>query len=167
MVLVPLGVSLNSWSRSIDPKSKSRTENNGGFTDDSGINSFHRVGTNSIDTTGGKNKKRSKKGLAQLVKTKIVSPIQQVLEQTKEKEKRSDAPDNTDISLNMSATSTMLSKKKKRKKKSSSSAPRRKSTASSRKKTVGASIKRLQKKRIGQSKKKPSARKRSTKKSSS
>ena len=166
MVLVPLGISLNSWSRSIDPKSKSRTENNGGFTDDSGINSFHRVGTNSIDTTGGKNKKRSKKGLAQLVKTKIVSPIQQVLEQTKEKEKRSDAPDNTDISLNMSATSTMLSKKK-RKKKSSSSAPRRKSTASSRKKTVGASIKRLQKKRIGQSKKKPSARKRSTKKSSS
>ena len=166
MVLVPLGISLNSWSRSIDPKSKSRTETNGGFTDDSGINSFHRVGTNSIDTTGGKNKKRSKKGLAQLVKTKIVSPIQQVLEQTKEKEKRSDAPDNTDISLNMSATSTMLSKKK-RKKKSSSSAPRRKSTASSRKKTVGASIKRLQKKRIGQSKKKPSARKRSTKKSSS
>lgn len=157
MVLVPLGVSMTNWARSIDPKSKVRTDHRS-FTDDTGSNSFQRVGSTSHGT-GEKEKKKI--SLGRMIKPKMVSPTQQMLEQTKEKEKRADGPDTSDISFNMAATSSgvggkrnksgskLVKKdggKKKRKKKRQSSSSSSSSSATG----VRSTIKRLQRKRNSQ-----------------
>ena len=145
MVLVPLGVSLNTWTRSIDPKSKSRT-----FSDDSGSHSFQRVGGTSHGTGDKLSKSRKRSGLGHLIKNKLVSPVQQILEQTKDKEKNSDAPDTADISFNVAASSSGLSGLGTRKKKGSTRKKASTSAVSSRK-TPSRTIKRLKQKRNSQS----------------
>ena len=142
MVLVPLGISINSWSRSMDPKSKNRsTLSSGGvFTDDSGTKTFHRVNTPGASH----NKSISKK-----MKQTLVSPVSQVLAQTKEKEKMTDSPDDGLISLNVSASSSKSKKKNKKKETVSKKINKPASSKSPRK--MKAAIKRLQKKRNGQS----------------
>ena len=139
MVLVPLGISVNSWSRSIDPKSQNRSAFSSGsvFTDDSGTKTFHRV--NSPGSSG--NKAISKK-----MKQTVVSPVSQILAQTKEKEKMTDSPDDGVVSLNVAASSSSSKRKKSKK----TSEPRKKITSNSPSK-MKAAIKRLQKKRNGQS----------------
>ena len=156
MVLVPLGISMNSWTKSIDSKSKGGS-NNKTFTDNTGSHMFQRV---SNESPGEKNSTK-KDGLSNKIKTKMISPVQQVLEQTKEKEKRSDGPDTVDVSFNMASTSSGMSNKRKtaRKKKQSSTTKSTPSSSSSSekkktvKKSVGSTIKRLQRKRNSQSKK--------------
>ena len=141
MVLIPLGISINSWTRSIDPKSKNRssTSDSGLFTDDSGSNTFHRV--KSVAPA-------SKHSISSKMTQNIVSPMSQILAQTKEREKLSDAPDDSPISLNMAASSSASKQKKKTKAGKKKSPPASTSTA----RKMKSSIKRLQKKRISQSK---------------
>ena len=153
MVLVPLGISLGSWTRSIDPKSKSRSAGNGSvFTDDTGSHSFHRVGGTSHGTSGKKDSTGSK--LSRMIKPKMTSPVQQMLEQTKEKEKRADAPDTSLISLNVASTSSgavgKMKKRMEKNKKISKSDSKKKSNSSIKR---GDPIKRLQRKRKSQSNK--------------
>ena len=144
MVLVPLGVSMNSWTRSIDPKSKSRSAT-GSFTDDTGSATFTRVGS----TSHGGTQKLKKLKLNAKSSAKLVSPVQQVLEQTKEKEKLSDAPDTVAISYNIASTSTASSGKKK----TAKTKPKKKKTATpTSTRTAGSTIKRLKMKRNSQSK---------------
>ena len=139
MVLVPLGINLNSWTRSIDPKSKNRStvSHTGMFSNDTGTQSFHRV--ESPSSTG-------KNSITSKIKQTVVSPVTQLLAQTKEKEKLSDKPKDAPVSLNMAASSSTSKRKKKNdsgnKKKESSKRPRNMKTT----------IKRLQKKRNNQSK---------------
>ena len=142
MGLVPLGISMNSWTRSIDPKSKNRSTpmQPSTFLNDSGSNLFHRVNSSGPQA--------NKTSLSSKVSQKIVSPVSQILEQTKEKEKLIDAPDDTNISLNFSASSTPLKKRKKSKIKITSSRMLQKNKST---------IKRLQKKRNIQSASKRSA----------
>lgn len=150
MVLVPLGISVGSWSKSIDPKSKSRSANSDIFTDDTGLHTFHKV-------TNGKNGSKSDK---KIVHPKIISPVQQVLQQNKEKEKRADGPDTENITFNMASTSHVKKKKTTTRKKSAPSTSRSNEKTS----TTGRTIKRLQRKRNTQSKTKLSGSKKSKKK---
>lgn len=163
MGLVPLGISVQSWTKSIDPKSQQRSDSgqNGMFMDDRGKNSFHRV----ISPHGA----TGKGSLSDKLSQKVVSPLSQILEQTKEKERLKVAPDNSDVSLNYAATSTS-GKGGKGKKAGKSSATKKKkrkpSKPTSGKSGAQSTIKRLQKKRNSQStskrgtvKKKPSTRK--------
>ena len=143
MVLVPLGVSMSSWTSSIDSNPKSSTDKKS-FTDNSGSNSFHRVGGISHGTSDSLLKKHKK--TSSKLNPRIISPIQQVLDQTKEKEKRADGPDTTSISFNMAATSSGMSNKGKKSNSSSKTTKKKTST--------GSTIKRLQRKRNSQSKRK-------------
>ena len=152
MVLVPLGISMNSWTKSIDPKAKSGNQNNS-FSDNTGDHLFQRVSHSSSKEKKSSTKKNS---LGKLIPTKIISPVQQVLEQTKEKEKRSDGPDTVDVSFNMASTSSGIGNKLKKKKptKKRDTTSTKTSKKKSVKKSVGSTIKRLQRKRNSQSKKK-------------
>ena len=150
MVLVPLGVSMDSWTRSMDPKSKSRSANET-FTDDTGAAFFTRVGSTSHGLSETKNlKKLNKSSLSSKNKPKMVSPVQQILEQTKDKEKRSDAPDTVPISFNVASTSTGVSQKNPAKRKPQ----KKKVTTAASSRTASSTIKRLKRKRNSQSKKK-------------
>ena len=155
MVLVPLGISINSWTRSIDPKSKNRStiSNSGIFTTESGDNTFHRVKKDSPHSTN---------PTVNRIKQSIVSPVSQILAQTKEKEKLTDSPENVPISLNMTASSSKVSRVKNR---TSVTKGKKKSIPSKQPRNMKGTIKRLQKKRNSQSKrgneagKKPASRK--------
>ena len=138
MVLVPIGISVGAWARSIDPKSKSRSVTSDKFTDDTGMHSFHVV------KDQGSKKKTSKN---ELVHPKIMSPVQQVLEQTKEKEKRADGPDTENITFNLASTSSTTAAGKKGKKKSVTKSRR----SDMKKSTIRTTIKRLKRKRNTQS----------------
>ena len=151
MVLVPLGISMSSWSHSIDPKNKKLDKKT--FTDDNGANLFQRVGS----TSHGKS---IKKNIGKVVKSNLVSPVQQILDQTKEKEKRADGPDTIDVSFNMASTSSNIKKTRK------SKTPSKKKSTTGGKKN-GATIKRLQRKRNAQLKKKSDTGKKSSSKNSS
>ena len=143
MGLVPLGISMNSWTRSIDPKSQNRAtyKTGGSFMDESGSHTFHRVTTPSHES--------NKKGnLSSKVTPKVVSPLTQILEQTKEREKMSDAPEVTDISLDFAAASSTSSKKKKSH--TPTKTTKKKKTKDSKARAMSA-IKRLKKKRNSQS----------------
>ena len=140
MVLVPLGISVAAWSRSIDPKSKSRSVAHDNFTDETGIHSFHKVRS----SKKANHHNSSNKGLTH---PKIVSPVQQILEQTKEKEKRADGPDTENITFNMAASSSTGTGGRKGKKKSASSSVR----SDKKKSSSAGTIKRLQRKRKSQS----------------
>ena len=151
MVLVPLGVSLDSWTRGIDSKPKNNSSNKT-FTNDSGTDTFRRIESTSHGRGDQLDKKKKKKKnttttsnrLGNLVKPKMVSPVQQILSQTKEKDKRYTTPETNDISLNIAATSSGLSGRKTKRKQPSSS--------SSSKSRGRSTIKRLQRKRNNQSK---------------
>ena len=153
MVLVPLGVSLDNWTRGIDSKPKNNSSNKT-FTNDSGTDTFRRIESTSHSRSDQLDKKKKKKkkntttsnGLGNLVKPKMVSPVQQILSQTKEKDKRYTTPETNDISLNIAATSSALSGRKTKRKQPSSS------SSSSSKSRGRSTIKRLQRKRNSQSK---------------
>ena len=142
MVLVPLGISVGTWARSIDPKSQSRRAKSDNFTDETGLHSFHRV----MDSV-----KKEKSPKKQIIHPKLISPVQQILQQTKEKEKRGDGPDTENITFNMAASSTASSGKGrggKRKKNVPTSHGR---SDTKKKSQSGTTIKRLQRKRKSQS----------------
>ena len=143
MVLVPLGVSLGNWTRGIDSKPKNNSSNTT-FTNDSGTGTFHRIESTSHGGGDQLDKKKKKSNaLGNLMKPKMVSPVQQILSQTKEKDKRYTTPETSDISLNIAATSSALSRRKTKRKQPSSSSSKSRGRST---------IKRLQRKRNNQSK---------------
>ena len=143
MVLVPIGVSMHSWTKSINPSSNKKPDQES-FRNESGSGSFKRVHSE----THGLKQKLKKDRMGSMIRPKIVSPIKQVLDQTKEKEKLADAPDTVGVSFNMASTSTGMASKQKKSKTGSLS-----SVKKPKKSSTGSTIKRLQRKRNGQSNK--------------
>ena len=110
MPLIPLGIQLREWAAAGDPSKTDGNDSNGGrqmFTDNNGGTKFRVIQTGSKPDTGVKDSAQ-----------KLVSPVQRVLEQVKEREKIniSDAPDANQVSLDMAAVSTGIRQKKKAKK---------------------------------------------------
>ena len=139
---------MSSWTRGLDPKSKTAADRQT-FTDNPGTGSFQRV-----VSPGPSGEGKKKKGLDTLARPKLVSPVRQLLDQTREKEKRADGPDVVEVSLNVASTSSGGKSggvKKKRKKGPTKAAA---AAATTRKTTVSPAIKRLRRKRNAQSKSK-------------
>ena len=162
MPLVPLGLQMQAWSRGIDAL-PSRSKNSI-FSSSNGKCIFHEVDTPKVTS-------KDKTLHNQITNGKkisgMVSPLQNIIEQTREKDKRLDAPDNNSLSLDMSRTSTVstsLKRKKSTKTKSTNKSKSKKSnkpsTGRNNKKTStskpvnkarSAGIKKVQKKRNAQS----------------
>lgn len=128
MPVVPIGLNLEAWKNVDRPSSGSN-----------GSRKAFDVNQDKQTFTVIKTPKYTEKSLQQTVHQSLVSPVQRMVEQTKEKERITDIPDDTDLSLNAAATSETTAPKRRKKQK--------KSPKSHKKKPVSTlkAIKRLQK----------------------
>ena len=137
---------MNTWSGAVTPSQNSRsgpTPTASLFTSDSGRETFHRVQIQDNSDVG------TKIGILSNATTKLITPVLQTLQQAKELQKTTDAPDANEVSLDMAAASEM-GKDLTRKRKSDT---KNNANSAKHKKSVSASvIKRLSKERRGQSK---------------
>ena len=137
---------MNTWSRAVTPSQNSRsgpTPTASLFASDSGRETFHRVQIQDNSDVG------TKIGISPNATTKLINPVLQTLQQAKELQKTTDAPDANEVSLDMAAASEM-GKDLTRKRKSDT---KNNANSAKHKKSVSASvIKRLSKERRSQSK---------------
>lgn len=113
MPVVPIGLNLEAWKDIDKPTHDSRRK---AFDVNQSKQTFTVI----------KTPKFTEKSLEQTVHQSLVSPVQRALEQTKEKERITDIPDDTDLSLNAAATSESGPPKKKIKKNGQASARKKK-----------------------------------------
>ena len=120
MSLVPLGLNMEAWSRATRTtpvESRSAPASNSVvFTNNSGREIFHGVRSITHGSGGGGGGSLDKKGKKELTQ-KMVTPVQSVLERTKERDQTSDAPNDNNISLDMAAVSRTKQRKAKTRKK--------------------------------------------------